>query len=112
MTIMGFQLTTLAKAMLALLAGGTIGASFGLIQQAAWRRHQKLQDTGKFNTGWAVMPGSTRRVAYLLVALVLVQLVCPLLFTDGLQWSVSAGVASGYGLVLFRQLRQRSSQNG
>jgi membrane protein implicated in regulation of membrane protease activity len=57
-----------------------------------------------------VMPGSGRRVAYLLVALVLVQIVCPLLFTNGVQWWVSGGLVAGYGVVLYWQLRQRLSQ--
>lgn len=91
----------------ALLAGGLIGLSFGLVQQAAWRRHQRLEQAGKFNTGWAVVPGSMRRVAYLLVALALVQVTCPLLFTANCQWWVSGGVVAGYGCILYAQLRQR-----
>ena len=51
--------------------------------------------------------GAGVRVAYLLVAMALVQLICPLLFADGVQWVVSAGVLFGYGSVLFRQLKQR-----
>ena len=109
---MQIQLAAAAQALLALVAGVTIGASFGLVQESASRRHQKLENTGKFNSGWAAMPGSMRRVAYLLVALALVQLVCPLLFTNGLQWWVSGGVAAGYGLILLRQLRRRVAQNG
>src|SRR5258708_296444 len=38
-----------------LLAGAIIGLSFGYVQEAAWRRHQRLQQEGKFNNGWAVM---------------------------------------------------------
>ena len=53
------------------------------------------------------MPGSGARVAYLLIALALVQFLCPLLFVDGTQWWVSAGVIAGYGWLLYRQLRQR-----
>ncbi len=53
------------------------------------------------------MPGSMRRVAYLLVALALVQVACPLLFAANCQWWVSAGVAAGYGIVLYGQLRRR-----
>ncbi len=90
--------------------GGIVGVSFGLVQQAAWRRHQKLEQSGQFNSGWAVIPGSMRRVAYLLVALVLVQLLCPLLFSDGVQWWVSGGVVAGYGLMLYTHLRQRLAQ--
>jgi hypothetical protein len=91
----------------ALLAGGLIGVAFGLVQQAAARRYQKKHEAGQFDTGWAVMPGSMRRVAALLVALLLVQIVCPLLFSNGCQWWVSAGLVAGYAFMLFRQLRQR-----
>jgi hypothetical protein len=37
-------------------------------------------------------------------------LICPLLFEEGTQWLVSAGVAAGYGWVLFQQLRQRRKE--
>ena len=56
------------------------------------------------------MPGSMRRTAYLLLALVLVQLVCPMLFTDGTQWWVSGGVVAGYACMLFLELRRRQSR--
>jgi len=92
-----------------LAAGGLIGLSFGLLQGAAARRHEKLEEAGKLKTGWSIMPGSFRRVAYLMIALVLVQIVCPLLFSDGCQWWVSGGVVAGYGCVLYAQLRRRLS---
>jgi positive regulator of sigma E activity len=57
------------------------------------------------------MPRSGARVAYLLLALALVQIICPLLFSDGVQWTVSAGVGLGYGWTLFRTLRQRLKTN-
>ncbi len=53
------------------------------------------------------MPGSMRRVAYLLIVLALVQIISPALFAGGSQWWVSAGVAGGYGGLLLWQLRQR-----
>jgi hypothetical protein len=56
------------------------------------------------------MPGSMRRTAYLLVALALVQLVCPLLFTNGCQWWVSGGVVLGYGALLYRGLRGKMAR--
>ena len=43
----------------------------------------------------------------MLVALALVQVICPLLFVDGTQGVVSAGVVFGYGWTLFTKLRHR-----
>jgi len=95
----------------ALAAGGAIGFAFGKIQESAWRRYQKQEDNGQFKSGWAVMPGSGRRVAYLLAALAGIQVICPLLFNNGCQWLVSAGLVGGYGIVLGRQLRTRIALN-
>jgi len=51
--------------------------------------------------------GCGARVAYLLLTLLLVQYICPLLFVEGTQWWVSAGLVIGHGLLLYRQLRLR-----
>ena len=93
--------------MIGLVAGGLIGALFGAIQETAWRRNQKQEEAGAFKSGWGVMPGSMRRVAGLMFALALVQYVCPMLFVDGTQWMVSAGVVFCYGWLLFRRLREK-----
>jgi MFS family permease len=90
-----------------LIAGGFIGAGFGMVQEAARRRNERLQQAGKLSSGWAVMPGSGARVAYLLIALVLVQILCPLLFEQGTKWWVSAGIGVGYGWILLRRLLPR-----
>jgi len=105
------QLTLLAllRDLAALGAGGIIGLAFGWLQHAALRRHEERERTGRLGHGWSLMPGAGVRVAYLLVALALVQLACPLLFVNGVQWIVSAGVASGYGWTLYRRLRPTSS---
>ncbi len=100
------------QAIAGLIAGVLIGAGFGMVQEAARRRNERLQQAGKLNSGWAVMPGSGARVAYLMLALVLVQLVCPLLFVNGTQWWVSAGVVLGYGWLLFRRLREQRKAGG
>jgi CBS domain containing-hemolysin-like protein len=92
---------------LAVAAGGAIGCFFGIIQVRALRRNEQRQKEEKLSSGWAVMPGSASRVAYLLMVLVGIQVVCPLLFKDGTQWWVSAGVVMGYGYVLYRRLMQR-----
>ena len=93
-----------------LFVGGISGVAFGMLQDAARRRNEKKQAEGKLNSGWAVMPGSGVRVAYFLIFLVLIQLLCPLLFRDGIQWWVSGGVVAGYGFMLFYQLRERMSR--
>ncbi len=94
---------------MALLGGTAIGYGFGLLQAAATRRHAKLQAQGKFNTGWAATPGSMRRVAFLLVALAVTQFLFPIFFTPGglSQWAMALGVVGGYGIVLYRGLRER-----
>lgn len=107
---MTHQLINMIGAIVGLIAGGLIGAAFGMIQDAARRRHEKLQQDGKLHSAWTVMPGSGRRVAFLLMALVLIQIICPLLFRDGTQWWVSAGLLLGYGATLFRRLRERKTR--
>jgi len=104
------NLSPILYSSIALIAGGAIGYAFGLIQDAAARRNQALQATGKLNNGWAVMPGSFRRTGYLLMALALVQFLCPLLFNNGCQWWVSGGVVAGYGWTLYRRLRQSMAE--
>jgi hypothetical protein len=93
----------------ALGAGVVIGLLFGAVQNLAARRYQKLQGNGALNTAWAVIPGSMRRVAGLLVALALVQVFCPLWFVHGSQWWISGGVMAGYGALLFRRLRRQGA---
>jgi hypothetical protein len=96
----------------ALLVGGLIGSAFGMLQNVARRKNEEKQARGEFKSGWSIMPGSGARVAYLLITLVLVQMICPILFKDGsTQWWVSGGVVAGYGLMLALQLRQRLSGN-
>jgi len=103
-------LLNVLRIVLALVAGGFIGYVFGLIQNAARLRHEKRQLEGKFKNAWSIIPSSGARTAYLLVALLLVQLVCPLLFVEGTQWVVSGGVAAGYGMVLLQQLLRRRKE--
>lgn len=93
----------------AVLVGGIIGYGFGIVQDAARRHNERKEAEGKFKSVWFAMPGSGARVAYLLIVLVAVQLICPMLFRDGIQWCVSGGVVLGYGTILFLQMRRRLS---
>jgi len=104
------QVMEMIRVLAGLIAGGTIGLGFGWMQSLALVHNRKRQQSGQLNSAWAVMPGSMRRVALLLVALALVQVLCPLLFVHGSHWWVSAGVVGGYGGFLFRRLRQQSSR--
>ena len=101
------HLIDLLRGLTAVLAGVGLGYCFGLLQREALRRNEERQRNGKLHNPWSLMPGSGARVAYLLIALALVQLVCPLLFVDGTQWLVSAGLLAGYGWTLTTQLRHR-----
>jgi hypothetical protein len=103
------EMVTWLRPLAGIIAGGAIGWGFGLLQEVARRRYERRQQSGNLHTGWAVVPGSMSRIAYLLMALVLVQALCPLLFTNGAQWAVSAGVALGYGLAVFSRVRHRAA---
>ncbi len=108
---MTFITSTLMASLAALVIGGLLGGVFGSIQITAQRQQEKRLQQGKFKSGWVLLPGSGGRVAFLLLALALIQLVCPMLFADGIQWWVSAGVLIGYGIILGRHLRQRTSSS-
>jgi hypothetical protein len=107
---MQIHMLDIVRPLIGLVAGGIIGLGFGTVQDIALRRNQKLQQAGALNSGWAVMPGSMRRVAYLLVALVVIQILCPLLFVEGTQWWVSGGLVAGYGWLLYLRLCQRRAR--
>ena len=98
------------RILLALAAGVLVGYAFGLFQNMARLRHEKKEKAGKLKNGWSIMPGSGFRVACLVLTLALIQVICPLLFADGIQWWVSGGVGLGYGWILLQQyFRLRSS---
>jgi hypothetical protein len=110
--IMAIQFITMLASIAALIVGALIGVAFGQLQNVARRQNEKREQEGKLKSGWALMPGSGVRVAYLVITLVLIQVVCPMLFkNDSTQWWVSGGVVVGYGLMLALQLRERLSGN-
>ncbi|MGA3007909.1 MAG: hypothetical protein ABSE59_08460 [Opitutaceae bacterium] len=104
-------MVTILSSSAALLVGGTIGLAFGTLQDAARRRHEKLLQEQKLSNLWAIIPGSGARVAYLLVALLLIQIICPLLFTAGIQWWVSGGLLAGYGWSLLQNVLRLRKAN-
>ena len=108
---MNLEILSMLQSLMGFVAGGLIGTGFGILQDAARRQNERRQLSGELKSGWRVMPGAGARVALLVILFVLIQIICPLLFRDGTQWWVSGGVAAGYGLMLFLQLRQRLAQN-
>jgi hypothetical protein len=106
------QLLDVMRPLLAVAAGGAIGCTFGALQNSARLRHEKRQREGNLRSEWSIVPGSGRRVAYLLVTLAGIQVVCPLLFVDGVQWAASAGVVGGYGWMLWRRLQGQRAEVG
>jgi hypothetical protein len=106
------QFITMFASIAAIIVGALIGMAFGQLQNVARRQNEKREREGKLKSGWAVMPGAGVRVAYLVITLVAVQIICPMLFKNGnTQWWVSGGVVIGYGLMLAIQLRERISGN-
>jgi len=99
------------RSVLAVGAGALIGYTFGLVQNFALRKNEERERLGKLKSGWSIMPGSGARVAYLLILLVAIQVICPRLFNDSTQWWVSGGVALGYGYTLFCHLREQIARN-
>lgn len=104
---MDIHLMEIVRWSVAVIAGGVIGLGFGTLQQAALRRNEERERSGQLKNGWPLMPGAGARVAYLLITLALIQVVCPLLFQEGTQWFVSGGLVAGYGWTLLSQLRAR-----
>jgi hypothetical protein len=95
------------SSLLGVTSGAGIGYAFGLLQAVALRRNEQRLREGNFKSSISLIPGAGARVAYLLVTLLIIQVVCPLLFRDGTQWWVSGGVLLGYGWTLYRQLMLR-----
>lgn len=85
--------------------GLSIGYGFGVLQRTARLKNEERERRGQVKNGWSLMPSSGQRVAYLLIALVVIQVLCPMLFSGGIEWWVSGGLAVGYGWCLYRDLR-------
>ena len=97
-------------AIVGLAVGLGIGWSFGWFQMSALRRHQTRQNQGQFKGAIGVVPGSMKRVAFLLFALMVAQISFPQLFPGVSKWFVSAGVVFGYGWILFKNFRERRAR--
>ena len=93
----------------AVTLGAAIGLVFGLVEERI-RLRKERRAVGQPVIG--VGSGTMRRTAYLLAGLVIVQGLCPVLFANGQQWSVSAGLLAGYGLFLYRGYLRKKRELG
>ena len=94
------SLTIVLMILSSLLTGGAIGFGFG----ADWKNWRPVAPGRTVAAGGDF--GSMGKGIALLAVLVLVQILCPLLFTTtATKWWVIAGVAAGYGWQRFRRLR-------
>jgi uncharacterized BrkB/YihY/UPF0761 family membrane protein len=93
--------------LIGLAAGAIVGVAFGTVQLAAQRKYELRQRKGQSPNGLSVVPGSFTRVAFLMVALIIVQVFLPSIFLDNMKWLVSTGVVLGYGWTLLQQVRSR-----
>ena len=77
-----------------LILGLVIGGAFAWLQLQALRRNELLEKRQELPTLLKQIPGSGARVAFLLVALVLVQVLVP----AANKWWLTGGLAAGYGV--------------
>ena len=98
--------------MIGFVVGAEIGAGFAWLQSVALHRNEMLlQQNQKPNWWMQQIPGSGGRVAFLLMALVLTQVLFPSLFPGANKWWVTGGLVLAYGCSLFGQLRHRVAQS-
>jgi hypothetical protein len=97
------------KSLLGFITGCLIGLAFGIVQRIAKERYEKRQGIRQLSTPWLVIPGSLTRTVFFIIALVFVQLACPMLFEDNVKWMVSGGVALGYAGVLLDEFRKKTA---
>jgi len=82
--------------------GVLIGGAFAWLQMQALRRNELLEKRQALPTLLKQLPGSGGRIAFLLIALVLVQVVAP----NADKWWLSGGLAVGYGAPFLYRLLQ------
>src|ERR1041384_2310606 len=95
------------SAWLGLVLGMAIGGAYAWLQIAALRKNERLmQEQGKSRGPAAMLPGSMMRVAFLLIALVLVQvLVVPENKTPRFYWCLTGALVVTYSVPFFWKLK-------
>ena len=89
-----------------IVAGILIGGSFAWLQLQALRRNELLAKNQQLPTFLKRLPGSGARVAYLLLALVLVQILLP-----GVDlWWLSGSLIVSSSVPILLRLKQRAAR--
>ena len=92
--------------LLGILLGLIIGSAFAWLQLRAARRNELLQQQQQPTGALHQVPGSMGRVAFLLMALVAVQV----FFPHADKWSLSGALVVAYGIPFAWRLKDRISQ--
>ena len=94
--------------LLGIIMGLVIGGVFAWLQLQALRRNELIEKRQQLPTLLKQIPGSGMRVAFLLIALVLVQVLVP----SANKWWLSGALAVGYGVpFLWRLLQMAQHKN-
>jgi len=93
-------------ALLGLILGVAIGGTFAWLQLLALRRNELLEQQQQVPRLLRQLPGTGGRVAFLLVALVLVQV----LFPTANKWCLSCGLMVAYTIPFVWRLKEKYSR--
>ena len=100
------------SAVLGVVLGVLIGGVYAALQLSALRKNEQRQKQGDPIRVGGMVPGSMTRVALLLVALVLVQVVVPNeLKTTKFYWSLTISLGLTYSVPFFWKLKDMMSRN-
>ena len=99
-------ITYMLQCLAGLMAGGCIGLGFGVLQDAAREKYRRLQQNAALKSEWTVVGGAGQRIAFLLIALALIQIFLPALASGSVKWWVTGGAVAGYAASLYPHLRR------
>jgi len=92
-----------ADALLGLILGVAIGGTFAWLQLLALRRNELLEQRQELRGLLRQLPGTGGRIAFLLIALVLVQILFPTVD----KWWLTGGLVVAYGIPFFWRIKDK-----
>jgi L-asparagine transporter-like permease len=101
-----------SSTVLGVVLGVLIGGVYAVLQLSALRKNEQRQQQGEPVRIGGMVPGSMTRVALLLMALVLVQVLVPNdKKTTSFYWSLTISLAVTYSVPFFWKLKDMMSRN-